>query len=177
MTRTTNARIAGLAFLLYIVAGIASMAVSGGPGDRLLGMVTSLCALALGVTLYAITRDEDADLALFAMACRVVESIPTESGQSNAFFFAVGSTIFCWLLLRGRMIPVLLAWLGVVASALLVAFLPLQIAGLSGGRGSFTSLVTWLPWMPMLVFELALSGWLIVKGVNVPAEPHPARSA
>src|SRR5512143_3294451 len=30
----------------------------------------------------------------------------------SAFFFAVGSTIFAWLLLRGRMIPSGLAWLG-----------------------------------------------------------------
>ena len=31
----------------------------------------------------------------------------------SATFFAVGSTLFSYLLLRGRMIPILLAWLGV----------------------------------------------------------------
>jgi hypothetical protein len=171
----TNARIAGVTFLLYIVAGIGSMAVAEGPMDDLLGWVTSLCALALGVTLYAITREQEPDLALFALTCRVVESIPTESGQSNAFFFAVGSTVFCWLLLRGRMIPVALARVGVVASALLVVILPLQHAGLFGARGNFTSTVTWLTWMPMLAFELALALWLIAKGVEAPAARPLAR--
>ncbi len=34
----------------------------------------------------------------------------------SAIFFAIGSLLFSYLLLRGRIIPVLLAWLGVVAS-------------------------------------------------------------
>ena len=46
------------------------------------------------------------------------------SPNIGAFAFAVGSTLFCWLLLRGRMIPVTLAWLGVVASVLLMVGLP-----------------------------------------------------
>src|SRR5207247_10837767 len=47
----------------------------------------------------------------------------------GAAFFAVGSTIFCWLLLRGRMIPRWLAWVGFVGSALAAAVLPLEVAG------------------------------------------------
>lgn len=42
----------------------------------------------------------------------------------GATFFAVGSTIFSYLLLRGRLVPVPLAWLGVLASVLLVVGLP-----------------------------------------------------
>ena len=34
---------------------------------------------------------------------------------------AIG-TAFCWLLLRGRMIPSPLAWLGVIASVLLMLY-------------------------------------------------------
>ena len=37
-----------------------------------------------------------------------------------ATLFAVGSTLFAYLLLRGRMFPVPLAWLGVIGSALVV---------------------------------------------------------
>ena len=36
----------------------------------------------------------------------------------SALFFAVGSTIFAWLLLRGRMVPIWLARFGVLASVL-----------------------------------------------------------
>ena len=67
----------------------------------------------LGVTLYAITREQDPDLAMMALACRVVEAVPGE----GTIFFAAGSLIFSWLLLRGRMIPAGLAWLGVIGSA------------------------------------------------------------
>ena len=77
----------------------------------------------------------------------------------GASFFAVGSTIFSVLLLRGRMIPVLLGWLGVVASALLVVVLPLQLVG------SIGSPITDIAWIPMALFEVPLGLWLIVKGV------------
>src|SRR5437762_8905437 len=50
--------------------------------------------------------------------------------QTSATLFAAGSTLFSWLLLRGRMIPAPLAWLGVVASVLLLFALPLQLTGL-----------------------------------------------
>ena len=80
----------------------------------------------------------------------------------TATFFAVGSTIFSYLLLRGRMIPIPLAWLGVVASVLLVVALPLQVAGFLHGR-----LIS-LEWLPMLAFEVPLALWLLIKGVAAP---------
>jgi hypothetical protein len=221
MTRATNSRIAGVTFLLYIAAGITSMIIFGrathgsGIAEKLasiaqhstaagvvfvLGLIQSFCALVLGVTLYAITRDQDADVAMLGLTFRVGEgliggSIPTSmallwlataSGanapdsagartlgafllQAGAWgtvtaatFFAVGSTFFSWLLLRGRMIPVTLAWLGVVASVLLVVELPLQGAGFI--RGPITSFI----WGPMAVFEVILAVWLLVKGARVP---------
>jgi len=64
MTRTSNARLAGFTFLLYIAAGIASMKVAGHAGaTSVLAVLTSFCALVLGVTLWAITREVDPDLA------------------------------------------------------------------------------------------------------------------
>ena len=144
MTVTTNARIAGLTFLIYIAAGIASLVLAGNaPATAVLSMVTSFSALVLGVTLYAITREQDPDLAMVALTCRVVEGINNAGGVSStlallwlattagvnapdggathslgayllrgdgisAIFFAVASTLFSWLLLRGRMIPCLL---------------------------------------------------------------------
>jgi hypothetical protein len=64
----------------------------------------------------------------------------------------------------------LLAWLGVLASALLVVMLPLQLAGLLGApSGLLGRQVFWVMWFPMLVFELALAAWLLVKGVTAPS--------
>ena len=171
MTLRTNARIAGITFLVYIAAGIGSLALARRTqAADVLTLVTSFCALVLGVTLYALTRDEDRDLALLALLCRVVESVPGHGG--GAIYFAVGSTIFSWLLLRGRMIPSALAWLGVVASASMAALLVLQRGGLFGGALGWSSSITWLVWLPLLIFELTFASWLIVKGA---ASPQPAR--
>ncbi|HXI03011.1 MAG TPA: DUF4386 domain-containing protein [Candidatus Saccharimonadales bacterium] len=220
MTRTANARIAGFTFLAYIAAGITSMILYGtivrgeGMAARLaelahhatgvgvvvlLGLVQSFSALVLAVTLYAITRVEDRDLALLGLVCRVSEgligafAIPgilalfwlaTATGADapdpaaahvlgqylmrgdvafTATFFAVGSTLFSWLLLRGRMIPVPLAWLGVAASVLLVVCLPLQLAGFLGAP------ITTFMYLPMLAFEVPLGFWFLIKGVAAPA--------
>lgn len=168
MTLRANARIAGGAYFLYLAAGIGSLAAGRGPFSNALALFESLSALLLAVTLYAITRDQDRDLALLAMACRVVEAVQHE----GMFFFAVGNTIFCWLLLRGRIIPAALAWLGLFGSAVMVVLIPLQRAELIGGRQDWASPVTWLLWLPMLIFELAFATWLLVRGVTPSAKSH-----
>ncbi len=225
MTRSTNARIAGATFIVYIAAGLLglrlwSRAVAGeGVSAQLatlaqlatdarlailLTLVGNLSALVLAVTLYAITREQDADLAMIGLTCRVAEGIcgmdfsrtlgllwlataPDAAGldagartalgayffklegsfNASATFFAIGSTLFSWLLLRGRMIPTGLAWLGVLASVLLVVCLPLQLSGLL--RGPITQFI----WLPMLLFEVPLGVWLISKGVT----PLPAQAS
>jgi hypothetical protein len=220
MSRTTNARIAGFTFLAYIAAGITYLILfrrmTAGEGIAakllsiaahasdlgvlvLLGLIQCFSAIVLAVTLYAITRDEDSDLAMLGLLCRAGEgvivglSIPvmltlvwlaTAAGADKpdtaaahalagyllrddvaltASFFAVGSMAFAYLLLRGRMIPVPLAWIGVVASALLVVGLPLQLAGWL--HDPIASLL----WLPMLAFEVPLGIWLLARGVRAPA--------
>jgi len=219
MTRTTNARLAGFTFLFYIAIALPSMVlldratnaegiaaklarVAEHASDVRLAVVLSLiscfAALVLAITLYAITREVDPDLALLALACRVGEGVinapsiaaaagllwlatgATDGASTHtlgafllkfqdwivtisATFFAVGSTLFAWLLLRGRMIPVALAWLGVLASILLVVALPLQLAGVLPGA------MAQLMWLPMLAFEVPLGFWLLIKGVAVPS--------
>jgi hypothetical protein len=211
--RATNARIAGITLLAYIAAGLTSMALFGraaageaiparlasiaqhAPELRIvlvLSLLESFAALVLAVTLHAITRDHDPDLAMLALVCRTVEgvlvglSVSTtlalrwlagetglDAGAASALggyllrnevaltasFFAVGSALFAWLLLRGRAIPAPLAGLGVLASLLLVVGLPLQLAGWIGGAAAS------LLWLPMLAFEVPLGLWLVVRGV------------
>jgi hypothetical protein len=219
VTRTTNARVAGFTLLFYIAVGITSVVLfgraTGGEGVAAqlasiaqhatevrvtvaLVLLQGFSALVLAVTLYAITREQDPDLAMLGLTCRVAEGITgifvartlgllwlaTADGPDvgdagaahvlgafllrmgawnpGATCFAVGSTIFSWLLLRGRMIPAALAWLGVLSSVLLVVILPLQLAGLAGGP------VTSFMWFPALLFEVALALWLLIKGVAIP---------
>ena len=173
-TNLTYARVAGFTLLFYIAAGITSLALgSQAQIVELLYILQNLSALVLGVTLYMLTRHHGPALALLALACRVLEAVHEQS----EIFFAVGSLLFCLLLLRGRVIPAGLAWLGVIASVLLVVILPLQLSGLFGGTMSWSASVTWLVWLPMLVFELAVSLWLLVRGVAAPdARLSAARS-
>lgn len=224
MTRRMNARLAGLMFLLYIATGITQMvlfnqATRGAEETAatlasiaqhaslvqvtvLLALLQAVYAMVLGVTLYALTRDQDHDLALLAMSFRVGEgvinavstartlallSIATGAadaatrvpaaanavgalllrmgglGQISAFCFAIASTLFSYLFLRARSIPVALAWLGLLASLLWVVGLPLQLAGFLSGS------VTYILWIPMAVFEVTFALWLIIKGVAAPA--------
>ena len=90
--------------------------------------------------------------------------MPGPSVPLSAIFFAVGSLIFSYLLLRGQMVPVSIAWLGVFASGLLVVGLPLQLAGFPTGP-----LTGYYQWMPALVFQIVLALWLLIKGVATPA--------
>jgi hypothetical protein len=94
--------------------------------------------------------------------------LPEGYMEIGATFFAVGSLCFSYLLLRGRMVPAALAWIGVIASILVVVGLPLQLAGVLG------SPITDLMWLPMLLFEVPLGFWLIIKGVAVPPRRQPA---
>jgi hypothetical protein len=79
----------------------------------------------------------------------------------SATCFAVGSTIYSYLFLRARSIPVLLAWFGLFASMLLVVALPLQLLGF------LSEAVNIFIWLPVLVFEVMLALWLLFKGVTV----------
>jgi len=169
MTRITNARLAGVTFFLYIVATMAGMGLQGRPGvTMVLTLLMSFTALVLGVTLYAITREVDADLARLALICRVIEGIP--GLEMPAIYFAVGSAIFSWLLLRGRMIPLALAWLGVFASLAMVVILPVQRFQVLGGGARWSPSVEWVIWLPMLAFEVMLALWLLIKGVKEPVQ-------
>jgi len=215
MTQRTNARVAGFAFLFYIAVGITQMVLSGptqadDTAARLaliarhawrmrlnivLTLVICATAVVLATALYAITRDEDRNVAVLGLSFRVGEGVLAAFGALTslgvlwlatdvaqvpatatlaelllqlqgwnvtiiATFFALGSTAFSWLLLRGRLIPVPLAWLGVVASLILVVGLPLRLVDAIGGT------VTQLMWLPMAVFEIPLGFWLLIRGVR-----------
>src|SRR5918993_985341 len=170
MTRTANARTAGVTLILYLAAGIGSLMVAGLPVVGVLNLVESFSALMLAVTFYALTRAEDPEIALIAMMCRVIEAVPGE----GFIYAAVGPLLFSWLMLRGRLIPVGLAWVGVAASALLVLQLAAQRGGLLAGT-NWSAQATWLGALPMLAFELALAGWLLTKGVSSASDRKSGR--
>ena len=94
--------------------------------------------------------------------------VGTWQSLSASILFAVGSTIFSFLLLRGRMIPVAIAWLGLAGSALTVFVLLLQLPGFVSGP------ITALMWIPVALFEITLALWFLIKGVAPPMRRRPA---
>jgi hypothetical protein len=218
MTRRRNAQLAGFAFLLYIATGITSMIALPGNGaetgtserlaraarhassvplEILFAILMMACAVTLGVTLYALTRDVDRELAALGLVFRVMEGmiaasaplftlallhLATNGSDAEAtneiaallfradqwkvtiaaMLFAFGSLFFTWLLLRGRIIAPPLAWLGVIASIILVICVPLQLMGSLRGPAVMAM------WIPMAAFEIPLGVWWLMKGTAEP---------
>jgi hypothetical protein len=96
MTLRANARLAGVTLLIYFVTGLGSHVLfnqtSAGVGmaarlaniaqhltlvrvSALLLLLEFLCELVLAATLFALTRDQDRDLAFLAMGCRLTEGV------------------------------------------------------------------------------------------------------
>lgn len=73
----------------------------------------------------------------------------------SEFCFVVGGFIFACLFLRGRLIPLWLAWTGVVTIGLQLLCVPLHIAGIVPGQ------IVNLVWLSILLYEVPLGIWLI----------------
>ena len=129
------------------------------------GVLNAILTVAtLGVVWLATARaGADAPDAAARLLGEFLLEIRSWSTIIGATLFAVGSTLFSYLLLRGRSVPVPLAWLGLVASLLVLIGLPLELVGFLGDP------ITSVMWAPMLVFEVVLGLWLLIRGVAVPA--------
>jgi len=149
--------------------------------DEDLALLALLCRVAEGVVNAVAALEGTSRFALASAATgaggeaqeaiRATAALLLESGRGTVVVsgtcFAAGSTLFAWLLLRGRLVPTVLAGLGVGASLLVLVLLPAQWLGLEG------SWVTPVMWLPALVFEVGLAGWLIRRGVALP-QSRPA---
>lgn len=219
MTQRTDARLAGIAYLVYIVLTMTSVTVfgrvmaAGGVMQQLADLARMMpqarvtivldllqvpCALVLAVTLYRLTKEVNPTLAILAMMFRVGEGLlgaasirgklelmwlarnlrdhasanGLDAASLGAYFlhepdshfaefcFVIGGFLFAYLLLRGRLIPSILAWIGVVTQGIQTVLVPLNIAGFIGGSAVD------LFWLLILAYEIPVGIWLIVKGVR-----------
>jgi hypothetical protein len=89
-------------------------------------------------------------------------------------FFALAATVSSYLFLKSNYIPRALAWFGFISSAWCVfcAFVYLIFPGFAKPVNPY-----WFD-SPMALFEMALSFWLLFKGLRQPGakEPVPAES-
>jgi hypothetical protein len=116
-------------------------------------------------------------LALIRVATKGESALPEESTRSAiaglllgveslctpvaATMFAIGSAIYCALLLRGRLAPASLMRLGLIASILLIVIEPLAAVGII--KSFFAAIV----WLPMLAFEVPFGIWLLRTGAEM----------
>ncbi|HEX7705207.1 MAG TPA: DUF4386 domain-containing protein [Thermoanaerobaculia bacterium] len=162
LTLATVLSALALAVSLFVVTrdfdpGLALIGLTGRVAEGVLGAVYALPGLGLLSVARALDgqqSDHEAEV-LVALLVDARHNLM----MLSAVCFAAGSLAFSWLLLTGRAVPKAVAWWGVLASALLLLALPVQIA--VNARGVLSMLV----WIPMLLFEIVLAVWLMVRGV------------
>jgi hypothetical protein len=94
----------------------------------------------------------------------IVSDVNARGANVGAAFFAVGSLLYAYLLLRARSIPVALSALGVIASLILIVGVPLQTAAGQATTEGAPAVV----WIPMIIFEISTGLWLLVRGATAP---------
>jgi len=142
---------------------LARLAMMCRVGEGVIGALTIVADLGLLWLATTVTGANAPDLAAGPVLGMFLLKVDGWGTTIAATFFALGSTLFSYLLLRGRLVPAPLAWLGVLASLLALVVLPGQLADFV--RGPALGLI----WIPMLVYEVSLALWLIIKGVATPA--------
>jgi hypothetical protein len=126
------------------------------------GMLNTLALLSLNPSASHGATNDVADLLM---------NLRPVGGNLGAIFFASGSTVYCYLLLKARSIPVPLSTIGIVGSVLVLLGVPIQTA-LS--HGTFTG-VSAIIWVPIAVFEISAGVWLLMKGARVTPAQRPER--
>jgi hypothetical protein len=81
-------------------------------------------------------------------------------------FYALGSTLFCYLLLKSRYIPRVLAWWGLLGSAIsLLSSLTIIVFPAASGIAPDC-------YIPVGTFEIVTGFWLLLRGIRLPAIPN-----
>jgi hypothetical protein len=143
---------------------LAVLALASRVTEGVINVVPTIAKLGLLSLATAAATTTGADAAANALAALLLR-VGGWSTTVGATAFAVGSTIYSYLFLRARSIPMWLAWLGMAGSALMVVTLPMN------GMGLITGAVVSIAWLPLFVFEVTLGLWLLIRGVDA----QPAR--
>jgi hypothetical protein len=215
MTQRTNARVAGFTFLFYIAVGITQMVLSAPTRaddtaahlalvarhawrmrlNVVLTLVICATAVVLAVALYAITRDEDRDVAVIGLSFRVGEGVLAALGAltslgvlwlaTDAAQVQATTTLAELLIqLQGWNVTIIATFFALGSTAFSWLFLRARLIPVALARlGVVASLilvvglplrlvdaiggtVTQLMWLPMAAFEIPLGFWLLIRGVR-----------
>jgi len=171
-----------LSYCVGVVVVVAALYVVLRPASRHLALLAALCRFVFAllwvlvalVLLAVLLLSTDADVG------RKLGSEPSQAlvrllmrGTGDLYyggllFWSLGATICSWLWLRSRYIPSAVALVGLVSSAWCALCTIWYIV-----NPAFAGVVNlWWFDSPMVLFELAVSIWLLIKGL-----PRPAGSA
>ena len=153
----------------------------------LLELVNGICVIWIAVMMFPIFKRQEESLALGYVSFRIVEAvvifaaaivpvvlitIGEESlaggdaltavrghlvGQVTGIFFGIAALIFYYLLFQMKLVPAWLSAWGLIAVVLILIWNLLELVGISVSAGIVFGL-------PIILNEIALGIWLIVKG-------------
>jgi hypothetical protein len=154
---------AGIAMAMYPVLRRHGEALAlGSVGFRLIEATFYLGIVVCLLILVAMGEEagSSGDAAAFATPVAVVLAAREALGQVGVLAFALGATMYYWLLYRSRLVPRWLSAWGLAAIASLTCSVVLVISGLAEPMSSPQVLLA----APIFAQEMVLAGWLIAKG-------------
>ena len=144
----------------------------------LIELISGIAVISIAVIMFPVLKPYNKGLTLGYVVCKVVEGAILIIGgilllslsttllevrdwiyMSHAYIFILGALIFYYLLYRSKLIPRFISVWGVVAAIMLLVGNLLEIMGISPAMLIFL-------FLPIMLNEVFLAIWLIVKGFN-----------
>jgi len=183
-THRKTAIIVGVLILVaYSVVG------SGNPEAKILGMVleaiSGLAVITIAVLMFPLFKPYNKKASIWYIVIRSIEGgllvvtgilflshdtrlLAVHEGihVAHGYIFAVAAVIFYYLLYQSKLIPRWISVWGVIAAILLILVILLEVTGI------ISELI--ILRLPVILNELVLAIWLIVKGFNPSAIDSPS---
>ena len=147
----------------------------------LIELISGVAVIGIAFIMFPILKPHNKRLTLGYVVCKIIEGVLLIIGGililslstlllevrdwiygSQAYIFILGALIFYYLLYRSKLIPRFISVWGVIAAIMLLVGNLLEIMGFSPEMLMFL-------FLPIMLNEVFLAIWLIVKGFNADA--------
>ncbi len=162
------AAVVGLAVMLFPILKHQNEALAlGYIGFRVIEAMILIVAVISPLTLITLSKEYvalgTADTAYFqTLGTLLTDARGHLTGLLTTVFFSLGALLLFYSLYQSRLVPRFISIWGLIAVALVLAWNLLEALGIEINGGMILAL-------PMILDEVVLGIWLIVKGFNIPA--------